>query len=297
VRVKAGALLHPQRLQDSLEQKSIANLASLKFPERLRQTIGDRSVDVLPDETTIIAANELNWQPLPVIPTRLAYTQYLDGLNRDALQQDPRDLLLYHFELNGDRHPFYDAPATSFQIWCTYEIAPDLPTPLIQDAEADSPIADLLALTPRDRDRCSPPATEQTLSVSWNQQNAISTAQGAIVHAAIHLRYSLWGRLTKLLFRLPPVQLTLWNSSGEASTYRILPDNAASGILLSPLPQTEREVEHWFRGEFPDRMYGFELSTRNPKLFTPTSQVTLQTYKPSDVIDRLIQDPLIQDAP
>jgi len=291
VRVKADALLYPQRLRTSLEQKSQANLATLKFPEDLRQAIGDRSVDILPDATTIIGANALNWQPLPVIPTRLAYTQYLDGLNRDALQREPRDLLLYRFAINGDRHPFFDAPATSFQIWCTYEIAPDLPTPLLPKSDANSPLANLLALTPRDRDRCGPPHTDRTLAVSWNQKIPIHTDQDTIVHAAIQVRYSLWGNLVKQLFRLPPVQLTLWNSAEEATTYRILPDNATSGILLSPLPQTQDEIQGWFRGEFPDRLYGFELSTHNPKLFAPTSQVTLQTYKPRDVIDRPNQNP------
>ncbi len=288
VRIKAGALLNPQRLQDSLEQKSAANLAPLQFPAEIRQAIGDRSVEVLPDETTIIAANDLNWQPLPVVPTRLAYTQYLDRLNRDALQNDPRDLLLYHFDPADGKHPFFDAPATFFQIWCTYEIAPDLPTPLIPNADPDSPLADLLALAPRDRDRCSPPELERPLSVSWNQQTAITTPQGAIVRAVIHLRYSLWGNLLKHLFRVPPVQLTLRNSAGEASTYRVLPGNATSGILLSPFPETPRDIEQWFRGEFPDRMYGFEFSTSDPTLFAPTIQVTLQTFQPMDVIDRKI---------
>jgi hypothetical protein len=288
VRIKAGALLRPQRLQDSLEQKSLANLAPLQFPAAIRQAIGDRSVEVLPDKTTIIAANDLNWQPLPVVPTRLAYTQYLDRLNRDALQQNPRDLLLYRFGLTDGHHPFFDAPATYLQIWCTYEIAPDLPAPLVPDADPESPLADFLALTPRDRDRCSPPELERPLSISWNQPTSIVTPQGAIVRAAVRLRYSLWGHLIKLFFRVPPVQLTLWNSAGEASTYRILPENATSGILLSPFPETQREIQSWFRGEFPDRMYGFEFSTSNPNLFTPTLQVTLQTSQPIDVSDRKI---------
>jgi hypothetical protein len=290
VRIKAGALLNPQRLQDSLEQKSAASLAPLQFPADLRQAIGDRRVEVLPHETTIIAANHLNWSPLPVVPTRLAYTQYLDRLNRDALQNNPHDLLLYHFDPTDGYHPFFDAPATFFQLWCTYEMAPDLPAPLIPEAEADSPLADLLALTPRDRDRCRPPEIERSLSVSWNQRTSITTPQGAIVRAVVHLRYTLWGTLLNHLFRVPPVQLTLWNSAGETSTYRVLPGNATSGILLSPFPQTQREIEPWFRGEFPDRMYGFAFSTSNPRLFTPTIQVTLQTLQPTDVLDRRLSN-------
>ena len=292
VRMKATALLNPQRLHDDLERNSQANLAALKFPEDLRQAIGDRSVDVLPDATTIIGANNLNWQPLPVIPTHLAYTQYLDGLNRDALRREPRDLLLYRFAHRDDRHPFFDTPATSFQIWCTYEIAPDLPTPLLPEADLTSPLNNLLALTPRDRDRCSPPTSERTISVSWNQKIPIHTDQDTIVHAAIQVHYSLWGTLMKRLFRIPPVQLTLWNSADEAITYRILPDNAASGLLISPLPRTQGEIQAWFQGEFPDRLYGFELSTHNLKLFAPTSRVTLQTYTPRDVVDRPLSSPL-----
>lgn len=292
VRIKAGALLHPQRLKDSLHQKSTDNLAPLQFPAALRQAIGDWNVEVLPDETTIIAANDLNWQPLPVAPTRLAYTQYLDRLNRDALQHNPRDLLLYRFDRTDGHHPLFDAPATFAQIWCTYEIAPDLPTPLIPDADPDSPLANLLALTPRDRDRCRPPTDDRSLSLSWNHPAPLITPQGSIVSAAIRLRYSLWGYLVKQLFRIPPVQLTLWNSAGEASTYRVLPENATHGILLSPFPQTQNDIEQWFRGEFPDRMYGFEFSTSNPKLFAPTIQVTLKTSQPLDVIDRQIQNML-----
>lgn len=286
VRIKAGALLKPQNLKADLEQKSAENLAPLQLPASLRQAIGDRRVEVLPEESTMIAANTFNWQPLPVVPMHLASTQYLDRLNRDSLQHHPPELLLYRFDLTDGHHPLLDAPATFAQIWCTYEIAPDLPTPLVPDADSQSPLANLIALTPRDRDRCRPPQDDRRLSLSWNQPATLVTPQGSIVSAAIHVRHSLWGRLVNQLFRLPPVQLTLWNSAGEASTYRLLPENAAHGVILSPFPQTQNDIQQWFRGEFPDRMYGFEVSTAYPDLFAPTIQVTLRTSQPLDVIDQ-----------
>ena len=288
VAVKLGKLLSPQVLQDSLDRQSAANLEPLKLSDATRDAIDDRSLEILPWETTLVAANDdLNWQPLPVVPLHLAYTEYLDRLNRDSLADDPRELILYRFESLGARHPFFDAPATTFQLWCGYQIDNELQpqiTEELDDRNAATP--PWLALSPRASDRCGDPTEENTVSASWNRQFAISTPQNTIVRADIDFRYSWLGAIAKTLFRIPPVYVTVWDGAGESDRYRLSPDNAIDGVLLSPLPRTPDDATAWFSGEFPDRVYGLEFSTANLGMFAPTIEVVLTEYQPEGVVDR-----------
>jgi len=287
VAAKLGKLLAPQRLQDEIERQSADNLVPLTLSDSTREKIGDRSVEILPWETTIVAANDFNWQPLPVVPLHLAYSAYLDRLNRDSLADAPRDLVFYRFESLADRHPFFDAPATAFQLWCDYQIDADL-QPWISEELDDRNIETppWLALSPRSRERCGAPTAETTLTASWNRQFGIATPQDTIVRAAIDVRYSWLGAIVKTLFHAPPVYLTVWDGANESDRYRLSPDNAIDGILLSPLPRTPEEAAQWFAGQFPKRIYGLEFSTANLGLFAPTIEVVLTEYQPRGVVDR-----------
>jgi len=278
---KVAVLLNPAELAQTLAQQTATNLQGVKLPPEVRSTIGAQSVDVIPWETTIVPANDLNWQPRPIFQSQAAYTTALDLANRDYFQQTPPDFLLYNFQTVDQRHPFFDEPATAFQLWCTYELAPAAPE-LINLPQ----LSQVMLLSPRSQgDRCGEIQATQTIQTSWGQQASFAPPDGSVVRAEFYLHYSLWGKLVKMLFRVPPVRLTVWNGLGESQTYRLLPDNADDGVILSPLPLNPEEAKRWFRGILPERTYGFQVSTRYPDLFNPLIEVKLRTYQPQDIVD------------
>jgi hypothetical protein len=66
--------------------------------------------------------------------------------------------------------------------------------------------------------------------------------------AAPDFQLSLRATLRKFLYRLEPVELDLRYAGGRVATYRILPDTARSGLLVSPLPANLDELERLLAG-------------------------------------------------
>ena len=71
-----------------------------------------RRVDVWPTETSIVAAYDLEWQPLPVFQNYQAYTAELDDVNADALLGDdpPERVLVGAPPPLDNRIPAWDPP-------------------------------------------------------------------------------------------------------------------------------------------------------------------------------------------
>ncbi|WP_159786410.1 hypothetical protein [Sodalinema gerasimenkoae] len=264
---------NPSSLKADLLAQSEENLQAVTLPPEVREVIGSRSVDIIPRETSMVAANGLNWQPRPVFQSQAAYTPYLDNANRDSLANEPRDILLYNFHTVDARHPFFDAPATAFHYICHYGISPQVPQ-LVQLPA----LPNLMLLEPLSQSRCGQEQGQRELSVVWDDFAQITPEDGELVRASIEIEHSFWGRLAKSLFRVPPVYITVRDLAGEERTYRILVANAEGGVWLSHLPRHDGEAFELFQGQLPPRTYSFKFSTLNPGLFQPRIRVTLTGY-------------------
>jgi hypothetical protein len=264
---------NPTSLKADLLAQSAENLQDVILPAPVREVIADASVDIIPRETSMVAANGLNWQPRPVFQSQAAYTPYLDNANRDSLANSPRDFLLYNFHTVDGRHPFFDAPATAVYYTCHYGISPQVPE-LVQLPV----LPNLMVLEPLAESRCGEERERRELSVVWDDFAQITAEDGEMVRASIEIEHSFWGRLAKSLFRVPPVMMTVRDMSGEERTYRILVANAENGVWLSHLPRHDGEAFAFFQGQLPPRTYSFKFSTLNRGLFQPRIRVTLQGY-------------------
>ncbi len=270
---KAEYLFDPTSLQAELREQSRANLQAVTLPNEVRNAIGNATIDIIPWEVSIVPANQLNWKFRPVFQSQAAYRTYLDFANRDDLAEEPRDFLLYHFHAVDGRHPFFAEPATAFYYTCHYQISPRVPTfvPLQK-------FANLMVLEPAARSRCGGETPGRTLSVGWNEWATLTPADGKMVRAAIAFEYSAIGKLAKLFFRVPPIQITVVDASGIERSYKILMGNADDGVWLSHLPKDDVEVFAFFQGQLPSRIDRFQFSTPNPSLFQPTIEVQLFGY-------------------
>lgn len=270
---KAGYFFNPAKLGADLAAQSQENLAAVTLPAAVRAAIADASVDVIPWETSLVPANDLNWEPRPIFQSQAAYRPYLDFANRDSLAENPRDLLLYNFHAVDGRHPFFDAPATAFHYTCQYEISPRIPA-FVQLPE----LANLMVLEPRSRSRCGEPVSERETTAVWEDWTTFGAEDGAIVRASLEFDYSGLGKLAKSFFRVPPVMVTVRDMDGEERTYKILTGNAPDGVWLSHLPRDDGEAFALFQGQLPTRIYQFKFSTQNPDLFQPQIRVRLWGY-------------------
>ena len=214
-------LVDPGAASRYAEAASQRRLAASRLPAELVATLRGRSVDAVPFELSRIPANGLDWVPSPTLQLYTAYTPWLDEL--DAVHfagAGAPDALLVDFAAFDGRHPVWDAPLSWRAILAHYQ-------PVMLAPRA------LLALR-RARPADAVPHELGATSVRLGEWLQVPAEEG-LVFADLDLRPSLLGNARDMLLRLPAVWVECELRTGEVHRFRIVPQNARSGLLVSPL--------------------------------------------------------------
>jgi hypothetical protein len=205
-------------------------------PETLDLLKGKR-VAVDPWEIAVAWAYELDWQPLPVIQNYTAYTQDLDRLNSEVvedaengpqmiLRQNPGGTMpLAGFRSFQNRMPAWDPPEQNFKIVCNF-------VPVHQSLAWQ-----VLARVPN---RCGP---ETLISETGaNPGEAVEVPQagrGELVLMKIEgAKIEGLEKLRSLLFR-PKLRTATLNDG--LVTYALVPDTTEDGMVVSRDPALDSE--------------------------------------------------------
>ncbi|NEP60477.1 MAG: hypothetical protein F6K31_26320, partial [Symploca sp. SIO2G7] len=241
---KTSSLLNLNQVKEQTIAASLNNLAAVKLPDNVLALLQDKQIDIVPTETSLVAANNLNWKPRPIFQSYVAFKTSLDNANLNSLVTQPRDYLLYQFTTIDGRHPFFDEPATFFHMMCNYQLSPAIPG-FVKDAPPT--IAQLMILEQRQSSICPTSLAKEKFTIPWQAAQALATRDDSIVRAAVKIKYSLFGKIYKTLFRSPPVSIKVTYEDGGELGYRIIPENADNGIVISHLPRDANEFLPFFQ--------------------------------------------------
>ena len=256
-------LRHLAAYRDGLAQQSKAALGEGALPESIRSIIGGASVDVYPWEANYVPANGLAWSNRPLPASFNTYTPILDGLNAAFFHSNRRpQYLLWHTHRPGDdlgrprgdapvqsidgRHVFWDEPGTLRAILDSYDLIKTEPGIILLGARA--------------RPRFTPAQLLGTLTVRWNTWTQVPQVAGVLL-ANASIERSATMRAIRTAFREPAIFLSLRFSSAEEVTFRIVPDNAAEGLWLSPFPETVDDLHTLLRHGGARRVVAVRFST------------------------------------
>ncbi len=267
---------NPTRYKASIIQNSADQLSTAKLPPDIRTLIGDRPVDIVPWEISLVAANDLNWRPRPIFQSYSAYTQFLDNTNFNSLAKGDRDYIIYSFFSIDGRHPFFDEPKTFFQIFCNYKLRTNLPDFNILT------YVKFTLLEKRSNNICFPSSSQPTQFLAWNKTEVLAADESTIVRASFKFQYSLIGKIYKTLFRAAPIKLQVNYVDGLTYTYRMVSDNANNGVMISHLARNEQEAFSLFNNIVPSRVKSFSLHTNNRLIYQPTVETQLTSYRLSE---------------
>ncbi|MDC0835658.1 hypothetical protein POG22_22080 [Geitlerinema sp. CS-897] len=263
------------RVASVLEDANQWNFERLKLPAKVREHLGNKTVDIVPWELTLAPANGLNWQPRPTLQSYLSYTKFLDRANAANLDAHPRDHFLYQFRAIDGRHAFFDEPETFSSLLCRYRLSPQFPTFVQTEA-----VSDLMVFDRRETNPCQIAAPLSSQSVGWGETATVPQAARSLVRASISVSYSPWGKFYKTLFRAAPVRLkAVYRDGGEAS-YRLLPGNAENAPIVSHLPRESDEALVFFQSldradlPFPAPVASIAFETDNRFVYAPKIEVT-----------------------
>jgi hypothetical protein len=234
-----AATLHLERTRRALETRSRRLLVPDRLPAAFVAPLRDRGlgVDVVPWELSYLPANDLRWVPNPILQLYHGYTGKLDAWTASHFE-GPRapDVVLAELRGVSERNMVWDTPQTWRALWRWYEPMGIRPRP------------GLLAL----RRRATP--------AEWSFRRLKSErldvgrwypvpANTDWLFAELDMPLSFWGRIAQTAFRVPPVYIETAYADGRQVRWRLVPDTAGSGILMSHAPRNLRGLAELWRRE------------------------------------------------
>ncbi len=213
---------------------SAADVADRKLSPELLRIIGDATVDVYPWDYAFIAANELNWQPRPVIQSYAAYSSYLDHLNADHFhagkepefilwEVDKLSLSRYGENLGSidSRYLLNDEPQAILEILNHYRIRRRSEKVVLLQRRQDTVL--------------SGTTLGGSLQTGWNRWLKVPEVKDGFLRCRVSIRKNLAGRLKSFLYKGEESFVYYRLRSGSILSYKIVPKNAADGLWVNPL--------------------------------------------------------------
>jgi hypothetical protein len=187
----------------------------------------DESVDLYPDNLTIVMGADLYYKPRPTIVSHGAYTPYLARLNAEHLKgNNAPQVVLFRVETIDDRYPSIDDGISWPEIWTRYKL----------DGEANEYLILRRSHTP------SPYSKVKVKELDAKFGELISTPDiKGWIWAEIEIKHTFIGRLIRFLFKLPRLSLRVNLRDGQEKMFRIIPEMVRTGFLLSPLVEDNKD--------------------------------------------------------
>ncbi|HEY9871595.1 MAG TPA: hypothetical protein V6D08_20730 [Candidatus Obscuribacterales bacterium] len=243
-------LLDLRALMSDLDRRTQENFSQYKLPpdliDRVRKA-GNPPVGTLPNCVGYCLANNLRWDPLPLIQLDTAYTPYLDKLCADHFNGPSKPEfviygsttdLMFDFGEIDHRNPILEAPHTAVALLRNYELAAAYRNPdvlLLQRRRAPQPISQ-----------------ENMFSKRYNLNEWIPVPQSSCPLAGrIKLHPKPLRYLVAKLYQLPPIEMQVASRDGFR-TYRMLPTTLSSGPLLNCFPRDFQELGFLLDGVNPN---------------------------------------------
>lgn len=220
-------------IKENANKKIKNDLATNKLPQVILSEISESKVDIYPWDYSIIPANNLTWQPRPVLQSFISHTSWLDMRNAEHFDSDLKpefiiwDLDKVTSDLNGgsnesidNRFLLNDEPATILQIIRNYEyhfknksflILKKREAPLVYEEHISSP-----------------------LNRQWDEWISLPDKKGDLIRAKIVIKKNLAGMIKSFLYKDEGSCVYYKLSSGEIFKYKIVPENAKDGLWINP---------------------------------------------------------------
>jgi hypothetical protein len=231
-------------LQRTLDAEARTFPDAARIDPEIRQIVQNEPVASLSEAYGNAGADSLNLALYPVLQRYAAYTPYLDALNAEWIRSEgPRFLIFDGYAIDG-RSAWTETPAMWTEVYRWYDTRLLGARNLLLERRAEPRFTNFETIA----DSQAAPGTALRIPASaepifWTARCSLTTQ----------------GEARKMLFRLPPVTLTVDETSGQSSALRALPD-----VLVEPslgnLPSTLAEFAEVFDAE-KDPQFAVETLT------------------------------------
>jgi hypothetical protein len=180
------------------------------------------TVDVYPHREDVLFAYDLPYAPRPICSSYLANMPALATLNAQHLSTAAAaQTILFGVETVDHKYPSTLDGASWPLLLARYALIDDT--------------GGLLVLRKRDRPRGIAYSPLATFPAHFDERIAVPTVSDGMIWMRVDFHKRLLGRLIAAAYKPAMVSLTVTTADGLENEYRLLPDLAGQGFLLSPL--------------------------------------------------------------
>ncbi|MEI8048502.1 MAG: hypothetical protein WCI92_14055 [Bacteroidota bacterium] len=230
-------IIHNSYFADTCQYSSEKSIARNKLDNNILKLIGNQTVDVYPWDYSYLAANNLKWQPRPVIQSYASYSYKLDALNAGHFNSEKApgfiiwELRKITHDIHGGtlesidgRYLLNDEPETLLALLCNYE--------LVASQKGIFP-----ALIFKKRSTSLTPAKSQMAHArtKWNEWIDVPQNNSSVIQASVAMARSMAGKIKSFLYKDEAIYVYYLLEKGDIRMYRIVPKNAAYGLWINPL--------------------------------------------------------------
>jgi len=263
------------------------------LPDSVKHIIGNEKVDVYPWDYSIIPANQLNWQPRPIIQSYAAYTSWLDKENAAhfessnaasfliwQLDKVSLDVLTGCFESIDGRYLLNDEPNALISILRNYE-------PVYKDNKyiVYKKRANVL------------PFHEKSIAkaqTSWNKWEATPNVNADLIRLKVKFHGNILQKIKSFLYKDEFFYIYCKMEDSSIVKWRIVPKNAEDGLWINPMIfDPSNNIK-------PRRVVSVLFKNSNPKLLKDKIELEWMQYqfdnaaKANYPVSFFYQDSLIQ---
>lgn len=238
-------LLDQRQLEQALEERKARFDRILDLP-RISSTVGGSDVDVFSHEQVAAYANHLALSPRPVFQSYSTYDFSLAKLNDDfyASNKAPR-WIVFKLQTIDDRLPLEDDALAVPRILSNYE-------PVMTERG-------YLLLARSGEKICATPAYGLVDKLQLGQTMTIPANGASAWWLRAKVQPSALGYLKSLILRTSALQIEVTTTDGLVHRYRLLPEVAASGFIISPALRDNDDLQAWQQGSVDRRVKAIRI--------------------------------------
>ncbi len=235
----------------------------LQLPAKIKQKIGNQSVDFVQNDLCYIFFNRLNYNPRPVIQTYQANSTWLARKNGDKYaSKTAPEFVFFKLEPFREQNPFWVDGDVNLTLLNHYDLSD---TVVVQQ--------DSLLLFQKKK-QVNSLIINQLTQKEFSLNEAIEIPKDDLIQLKIDVKYSLWGRLSRLFFQPPYLYCEVTYQNGKKENFRVIDKILKGGILVNRKVTTHKDLATFYtsRGVDNERITQIQFWAKYQWGFEPKIQ-------------------------
>ena len=219
-----------KQVQEKNEKERILQ----RLPDNFISAVGNKTIEVYPNEMCIAFANKLNFTSRYVIQSYSSYNPYLDSISSlHFINESAPDFVLMNYFLFEELHPLFQDVRTFNEIWNNYTLCHESKEYLLLKKKKNIKFKGYTVIS----------------SGKVTENETITVPENDMIFLKANLGLSLIGKLVEKIYKVdcPSVQITY--GDGTQAMGEILWKNMAEGCLISNVPRNTHELALLFNNK------------------------------------------------